>query len=65
MVDEPDFDDVDNPEWTAEDFARAQSASELMPEAITRLLVRRYSSVEIAEGVRAQERFARGWKFAA
>ena len=31
---DPDLDDPDNPEWTAEDFARARPASELPPEIL-------------------------------
>jgi uncharacterized protein (DUF4415 family) len=37
--DDPDFDE--NPEWTAEDFARARPASELHPPEIVALLVRK------------------------
>jgi uncharacterized protein (DUF4415 family) len=33
------FDD-DNPEWTAEDFARARPASEVLPPEIAAMLVR-------------------------
>jgi hypothetical protein len=32
--DEPDLDDPDNPEWTAEDFARARPASEVLPPEV-------------------------------
>ena len=31
--DEVDIDDVDNPEWTAEDFARARPAREVLGDA--------------------------------
>lgn len=34
----PDFDE--NPEWTAEDFARARPASEVHPPHVVRALVR-------------------------
>ncbi|MCU6453677.1 BrnA antitoxin family protein [Sphingomonas sp. A2-49] len=36
--DDPDFDD--NPEWTAEDFAKARPASEVLPPHIAAQLTR-------------------------
>lgn len=50
---DPDFDD--NPIWTAEDFARARPASEVLGPELAALLVRRPGRPPLAPGERKQK----------
>lgn len=56
--------DLDDLEWTAEDFARARPASEVLPRHIAASLVRP-RSVTSHDAVLRQDRMARGWGLAA
>ena len=40
-IPQKDWDAVDSPEWTAEDFARAQPAKEVLPQRVYNALVRK------------------------
>jgi hypothetical protein len=55
--------DPDNPFWTAQDWARARPASEVLPPEILAQLVRRASPV--SDALAGQRRFATGIKLAA
>ncbi len=46
--------DEDNPEWTAEDFARARPASEFHDDAFMQLLVRPRGRPPLIEAARKQ-----------
>jgi len=58
-----DFDE--NPEWTAEDFASARSASEILPTPVAKQLVRSRPISDLSAGMAAQRPLARELRLAA
>lgn len=57
--------DPDSPIWTAEDFARARPATEVLPPDLARLLVRPASQSPFASALTGQHDLARGLRLAA
>lgn len=62
MEDNPE--DADSPIWTAQDFATARPASDMLPPHLARLLVRRPPS-GLKDGLALQPPWARGFGLAA
>jgi hypothetical protein len=55
----------ENPEWTAEDFAKARPASELHSPSVLQALVREKPARGLPVALHGQDALARGWSLAA
>ena len=63
MKDNPE--DTDSPIWTADDFAKARPATEMLPPHLARLLVRERSAAFAIAAISQQHNWARGLRLAA